>query len=517
VPDDQPRKQARRPAAAGRVPEQLSAILERMSDTFVAFDRDWRYTYLNAGAERMVGRRREELLGKIVWDEFPQSRETASFAIYQRAMTEQTPKEFETYSALLRLWLHVRVYPSPEGLALFMQDVTARKRAEAELRASRDQLAALFRSVTDGILVQDATGRFVYANDDAARLGGFPSAEALLAARPAEIMEHFRVLDECGEPYPPERLPGRRVLQHEEVGEITLGFREGASGEVRWCLVRSTPLFDERGRGELVVSVLHDVTERRQAEAERERLLEAEQAARIAAQEALAVRDRFLSIASHELRTPLTALRAHIQLNQRQLARGATLEEVQEGLARALSQTDRLNTLVAQLLDVSRLTAGRLIAEPERVDVVALVGRVVEGERVLEPPRTIRYTAPDGEVRIEADPVRLEQVLVNLLSNARKYSPPETEIAVDIRAADEHVAIAVRDKGIGIPPEDQAQVFVPFHRAGNVDRGVAGLGLGLAIVHELVVAHGGTLSLDSTPGKGSTFTVTLPLRAAEGQ
>jgi signal transduction histidine kinase len=237
--------------------------------------------------------------------------------------------------------------------------------------------------------------------------------------------------------------------------------------------------------------------------AEREAALEEARAA-------LAVRDQFLSVAAHELRTPLTAMKGQVQLARRLLVRGAAPAEVILLVERADAQADRLTGLITDLLDVSRISAGRFTIAPEPVALAALVERTVEMERGAMPPRDIRVEMPDPGLVVEADPARLEQVLINLLENARKYSPEDRPIHVRVTSADQTVQIAVRDEGIGIPPQDLDQIFERFHRAGNVDDSVSGLGLGLYITHEIVRAHGGELQVESQPGEGSTFTVVLP-------
>jgi len=258
-----------------------------------------------------------------------------------------------------------------------------------------------------------------------------------------------------------------------------------------------------------VVLVLRDDTERRRAaSAPWEAQLQAE------TQRAIDARDDFLSIVSHELRTPLTSLKGHVDIALRRLERGVPREELLRSLRVAKGQADRLNRLVGELLDVSRLGSGRFRIDRQRLDLVPLVETIVENERSAESPRAIDLDCAVASVEVEADAERIEQVLVNLLQNARKYSPGESSIEVTLGATDARACLSVSDHGIGIPPEDQQRVFEPFQRAGNVERSVVGIGLGLYIASEIVRAHGGTLELRSEVGAGSTFTVTLPRPAA---
>lgn len=259
------------------------------------------------------------------------------------------------------------------------------------------------------------------------------------------------------------------------------------------------------------LTVVEEVARRAAVAVDNARLYQEAQDALGSAHEAVAARDRFLSVASHELRTPITALRGHLQLGLRRMSRRAPQQQVQDSFEMALHQVNRINRLINDMLDVSRLGGGQFALDTEPLEVVPFVQRLVDSERAVAPDYPITLALPeDRSARLQADAARLEQVLSNLLQNARKYSPSGTTIAVSVDATPDEVRLAVRDAGIGIPPEDQERIFAAFQRATNVDAGTPGLGLGLYITRELVRAHGGSLALASTEGEGSTFTVTLP-------
>lgn len=238
------------------------------------------------------------------------------------------------------------------------------------------------------------------------------------------------------------------------------------------------------------------------------------------AQEALALRDQFVAIASHELRTPVTGARGFLELLERQLARE---HPDPARLSRYIGQTrdalGRMERLVSDLLDVSRIQQGRLDLHPESCDLTALGATVfgrLDSNGEWTAAHTVAFDAPEP-VRGVWDCTRLDQVLTNLVSNALKYSPQGGEVRLAIgwdRATEPPTAtIAVSDHGHGIPEEEHETIFQPFSRGAAKGSAIGGTGLGLYIVRQIVAGHGGTITVASTPGQGSTFTVRLPAQA----
>ena len=233
-------------------------------------------------------------------------------------------------------------------------------------------------------------------------------------------------------------------------------------------------------------------------------------------EDALHARDEFLSIASHEMKTPLTTLVLQMQQASILLARGAHNpqgEQVQRILSRATAQLNRLAGLVENLLDVSRISVGRLDFDAEQVDLAAMVRGVVErlSEQLAAVGCALEFHAA-AEVMGAFDRFRLEQVVVNLVSNAIKYASGKP-VFVAVRQESGWGVIEVRDQGIGISAAQQAKIFDRFDR-GLAPKGTQGLGLGLYIAKKIVDLHAGTLEVESEPGAGATFTVRIPLAAA---
>ena len=217
----------------------------------------------------------------------------------------------------------------------------------------------------------------------------------------------------------------------------------------------------------------------------------------------------FLSSVAHDLRNPLTSLRVSTSLVRpdRPLPDEAKIRHLFELVQR---QVGRLDRMVGDLLDLSRLEAGEVELELAERDVAALATGVVDLLAASSPDHTIVIDAPDGPVRLRCDGLRFEQILTNLVANALKYSPEGGEVRVEIRDEPDAVSIAVVDQGIGIREEELARLFQPYRRLDQGRRVAGGAGLGLFFVRQLVAAHGGTLAVRSKVSEGSTFTVRFP-------
>lgn len=268
---------------------------------------------------------------------------------------------------------------------------------------------------------------------------------------------------------------------------------------------------------------------------ERERLLREREEARantLALREANRRMDEFLGIAGHELRTPLTALLANVQLLEQRLARvsfdsataadlASQLHMVVRLLGKMESQGKRLNRLVSDLVDASRVQAGKLELDLQPHDLLSIVREMVEEQRQANPDRVIDLIMP-GNMRIPVtvDIDRVGQVVTNYLTNALKYSREDQPVAVDVQVEGNTARVTVQDEGPGLPPEEQSRVWELFHRAPNVEvqsgSGV-GLGLGLHICKTIIERHDGQVGVTGAIGKGSDFWFTLPLDTRTGE
>ncbi|MFI5195167.1 MAG: ATP-binding protein [Chitinophagales bacterium] len=230
---------------------------------------------------------------------------------------------------------------------------------------------------------------------------------------------------------------------------------------------------------------------------------------KLAQEEALAAsrrKDEFMSIASHELKTPLASMKAYMQLLDRSMDKN---DKVRSYVERTLNQINKLNALITDLLDVSRIEHGKLKFNESLINFNHLIRDATEMIRQTYPDYQITVTGQDG-IQVVGDENRLEQVLLNYLTNAVKYSPDSKEVRVNTRLENNLVIVAVSDSGIGIDKKSQSEVFRKFYRVEGSEHRFQGLGVGLYICSEIIKRHKGSCWLQSEPGKGSTFFFSLP-------
>jgi PAS domain S-box-containing protein len=387
-----------------------------------------------------------------------------------------------------------------------MDDIDPAASEKAGPRVSVDlRFRDVIEAMPDAVIVADRQGNIVLLNAQAETLFGYDRAELLGRAVETLIPDRYCATHPSlrsaylAQPQPPRRAMGN--------GGLALFGRRREGGE--FPVEISIAAMPYEG-GPLMIATVRDVTAQRKSEESRTKLAQA--------QEAIRMRDEFLSIASHELKTPLTAVLMQADALTRLLHKPSapTLPEpLLARLDRIHSGVRRLDALIDQLLDLSRIRAGHLVLRREDVDLTMAVQNVV---RLFQD----ELERAGCELRVYADvalvgfwdPLRIEQVVTNLLSNAIKYGagrPVEITVGVGDHG---RARIAVRDHGIGIAPEHQDRIFDRFQRVAS-ERNYGGFGLGLWIVRQVIEAHAGTISVWSQQGAGSTFTVELPLRPSQ--
>jgi len=405
----------------------------------------------------------------------------------------------ETYSALLHSDEQLREIARLQQRANALEAELERGRGSQESLA---RLAAIVGSSDDAIVGKALDGTVTSWNAGAERIFGY-SAEEMIGQPILRIV-------------PPERRAevetilgtiqrGERV-DHFETERVR---KDGARIQVS---VTVSPICDVSGRIIGASKIARDVTERRRLAAEREQLLALAQRALAEAQAASSVKDEFLATLSHELRNPLSAVRSAVI--------SARLEprERERALDLACRQVDQLSRLVDDLLDLSRITQGRVRINTQLVALKEILERAAETTRfqVEERGHALHLTLPPDSVRVEGDPVRLEQIVVNLLTNAVKYTERGGRIELVGESSGAEARIRVRDNGQGIAPSELPRVFDLFVQGTRTPRRApGGLGIGLTVVRSLVGLHGGRIEVQSEGiGKGSEFVVYLPAVAS---
>ncbi len=293
--------------------------------------------------------------------------------------------------------------------------------------------------------------------------------------------------------------------------EIECRFRRSSDGSYRWHLGRSVPVRGPTGELSRWVGTLTDIDDQKRLSTENARLYQNAQKSMLEAQEAILLRDEFLSVASHELKTPLTPLNLTLTALERAVEQRATpLERIARDLSTARRHVRKLAALVEGLLDVSRIRAGKLELTLENVDLREVIQEVVSrfAPQAAQAGSELVPQLPEEDLSGCWDRLRLEQIVTNLISNALKYGAGKP-VELRLVGTSDQVTLIVRDQGIGMQADVLGRIFGRFER-GHSNRNYGGLGLGLYIARQIVVALGGAISVQSAPGKGSTFTVQLP-------
>jgi PAS domain S-box-containing protein len=375
---------------------------------------------------------------------------------------------------------------------------------QAKAEETRARLVAIVESSDDAIISKDLNGIITSWNLGAQRLFGYEANEVI--GRSVTILLPADRLNE--EPSIIDRIRrGQRIEHYETV-------RCRKDGTLLDISLSVSPIINEEGKVVGASKIARDITERRRAESERERLLKSEQEARREADVANRMKDEFLATVSHELRTPLNAIMGWTHI----LTRGRLDEEsYARGLETIARNASAQNQLISDLLDVSRIISGRFRFESGVVDLITVIEAATDTVRPAADARGVelRLMLEPNAGLMSGDNARLQQIVWNLLSNAVKFTPKEGRVTVRLTREDSNVLITVSDTGEGISAEFLPYIFDRFRQAESTSkRHHGGLGLGLAIVRHLVEAHGGTIRASSEGlGKGATFEVAFPLIA----
>ncbi|TYL39834.1 histidine kinase [Natronococcus pandeyae] len=524
-------------------PDDATRVYDRITDAVFALDEEWRFTFLNEQAERVLRRDEEELLGTALWNAFPDAVGSTFQQEYERAMETQEPVTFEEYLESLDAWFEVRAYPSETGLTVYFRETTDRVRREDQIQTREqalqdayevladpdqplvDQISSLLEVVRETVGTEYATLSRVHPDTNEYTF------EAVDAPDDADLEE--------GETVPLETTNCERVVDIERtlaISDVESDAPELAdrTGNVEWgisCYL-GTPVFvdgevygtfcfydrDARAEGfsdwevtfvELLSNWVGYKLEREQYQRELE-----------ASNEEL---EQFASAVSHDLQEPLRMVSSYLSLIQERY--GDELDgEVEEFLEFAVDGADRMREMIDGLLAYSRIETQGNPFEP--VDLNAVLDDVID-DLQFKLEETDAELSVGSLPRVEGDDDQLRQVFQNLLSNAITYSgddPPRVDVTAERESAafsasdsrdptvsrdDSRWVISVSDDGIGIDPDDRKRIFDVFERLHSREE-YEGTGIGLALCQRIVERHGGEIWIDPNADEGTTVQFTLP-------
>ena len=504
--------EAQRLAEANRahqflIAKTLAAIVESSDDAIISKSLQGIIQSWNAAAERLFGYTASEAIGRHISLVIPPDRIAEEDQIIGRLTLGERIDHFETErvrSDGQRIQVSLTISPIKDdsgqvvGASKIVRDVTERKRVEAD----RQMFVTLVETSTDFIGMSDLDGIPFFVNRSGLLQVGLTSIEQ---AKNTPVREFFFPEDQHW--IMEEFFPQVRIQGH---GEVEVRFRNFRTGEARWMAYKVVTLTDANGRPKAFATVSQDVTDRRRME-DHLRALAAD------LKEADRRKNEFLATLAHELRNPLAPISNAVQVLRRHGSVDKETVEAASGLLQR--QVAHLARLVEDLLDMSRITRGRIELRREKVELETVVRQVVEATRAQYRSMNHELTIamPDEPVLLDADPTRLAQILGNLLTNAGKFTDRGGRVSLTVERNQGTVEIRVRDNGIGITVGDLPKVFDMFTQLdSSLERSRDGLGIGLTLVKNLVEMHGGSITVHSEGlGTGSEFLVSLPT-IAEG-
>lgn len=532
-------------AVAESATARLEEALDAMSDQHFVCDREGRYVRFNRAARdflRRNGYDPDELIGKVMWDEFPLLVGGPMYAAVQRALHDGISASFDARSRYTTSWYEGHAYPVGEGIAVYARDVTERRQADEANQYLADASSALAQSLEPDLAIAEITRGLVPAFADISAVfvrGEDGRVRPVAYAGDADVVqklwdkERRRPLATVTA-HPVHRVlaEGRSVLLEDVIPAAVARIAPGEPRLVELALelgitsLMYVPL-TARGRTLGVLSVATTGDRRRFTPRDRElaeeigrrsaihldnaRLFAAAERARMEAERASQAKSEFLAVMSHELRTPLNAIAGYTELLEMGVRGPVTAQQI-EDLRRIRQSQRHLLGLINELLNFARLDAGGVHFDFRDIPVAECVGATLA---LVEPQvrshgLQCEWERIDASIVVHTDPEKLRQILLNLFSNAIKYTPRDGTIRISADVDSERVRVMVADTGAGIPADKLETIFEPFVQVNRtLSTANDGVGLGLAISRDLARAMGGDLTVESRLSHGSTFTVHL--------
>ncbi|WP_201003964.1 PAS domain-containing sensor histidine kinase [Paenibacillus glycanilyticus] len=458
---------------------ERSEVLNRITDAVFALNNSWEFTYMNKEAAKLFSCTPEEAIGKCIWSAYPKEVYSIFYEHYLKAMQEQVRVEFEAYCPPISMWLEVKVFPSSDGLSIYLHDITKKK----GLSLLKEQhYASLFKYNPDAVFAFDLEGNYLSVNPAMEQLLGYEADEFLkmsyIPLIPAEELEktksHFK-------------LAAKGITQHYETKAIH------KSGKVIDVKVTNMPIIvNNESAG--VFGVAKNIMQENQ---NKTKLLEAEKLT--------AVGQLAASIA-HEIRNPLTSLKGFVQLIEQ------TVSDVSANYFTIMKdELRRIELITSELLYLAKPQAQEF--KDERICQIIQDVNMLMSSQALMNNVELRITGLDGLPEIRCVAAQLKQVFINLIKNAMEAMPSGGVIHIHASSpSPETLMIQVSDTGKGIPQELIAKIGSPFYTTKE-----NGTGLGMMATQQIIHSHGGTLDITSTEGEGTTIHICLPAANVQNQ
>jgi PAS domain S-box-containing protein len=478
--------------------DRLTTTLESITDAFFTLDREWRFTYVNREAERLLGRSREHLLDRVVWMEFPQEVGKAFHHHYERALAEFTTVEFEAYSSVLGLWLQVAAYPSVQGLAVYFRDVTESRRMRQALVESEERYRLVFETSLDAILQVDSAGNVERANPAACAMFRMTAEQLLKASRTQLVAPE----DQRWGPLQEEKERNGKAC-----GQLTMLRGDGTPFEAE---VTSARYATSEGLVQTSV-LLRDITQRLAQEQEilalNQDLSQRVQQRTAQLQAANGELKAFAHSLAHDLRAPISVIDGFsARLEEFLRAEGA--EKELHYLKRIRAAGRRMDEFIDALLSLANISQARL--QVADVDLSAMAAGILGELQERQPQRRVAFHVQPG-LAARGDARLLRMALENLLGNAWKFTgqraAPEI-LCTSLQGEDGEAVFCIRDNGAGFDMAYADKLFGTFQRLHSESE-FPGTGIGLANVSRIVTRHGGRIWAEGREGSGAAFYFTL--------
>ncbi|WP_066426127.1 PAS domain-containing protein [Anabaena sp. 4-3] len=492
---------------------EIESIYQSAPIGLSVLDTDLRFVRINKRLAEINGLSVEEHIGRTVRELLPHLANEAEPLLRQVLAGEarlnveisgETPAQPGVQRTWLEQFLPLKNGNQIIGISIVCEEITERKQREAELRQVLQKLNFHVENSPLAVIEWDQEFRVSRWSKAAERIFGWQLEEVL--GKRFDEWDFVFEEDAAG-----MTTVATRLAEGIESQVVIQNRNYTKAGSVIDCQWYNSALMDESGNLVSVLSLVLDVSDRLRMEAERERLLQQEQAAREQAEASNRIKDEFLAVLSHELRTPLNPILGWIKL----LRTGRLNAQKQEEALEIIERNAQLQArLIEDLLDVSRILQGKINLNISTVNLAATISNATEALRLASENKKIQIQSiiQTNSVQVAGDPARLQQITWNLLSNAVKFTPPGGQVVVRLEQIEDYAQISIRDTGKGISPDFLPYIFNYFRQEdSSITRKFGGLGLGLAIVRHLVELHGGTIAADSPGiGQGATFTVRLP-------